>query len=96
MQRETVLATLKQHHVELQRLGVQSLALFGSVARDEARPDSDVDILVDLKPPVTFDRYMDVKLFLEDHLHTHVDLVTRKALKPELKETVEKEAIYVT
>jgi predicted nucleotidyltransferase len=83
-------------HQALKDLGVRSLALFGSVARDEATPTSDVDILVEFEPPITFDRYMDVKFYLEDHLGKKVDLVSWKSLKPQLKEMVEKEAIYVS
>ena len=78
---------------------------FGSVARDEATPSSDIDILVEFEPPITFDRYMDVKfyledhlgkIYLEDHLGKKVDLVRRKSLKPQLKEMIEKEAVYVS
>ena len=71
------------------------LAIFGSVARDEARPDSDVDILVEFEGSVTFDRYMDVKFYLEDLLETRVDLVSQRSLKPLIRSTVEQEAIYV-
>lgn len=96
MQRETILEFLKQHRSALQDLGARSLALFGSVARDEATPTSDIDILVDLEPPITFDRYMDIKFYLEDHLGKKVDLVSWKSLKPQLREIVEKEAVYVS
>ncbi len=96
MQRETILEFLKQHQTALKDLGVQSLALFGSVARDETTPTSDIDILVEFEPPITFDRYMDVKFYLEDHLGKKVDLVSWKALKPQLREIVEKEAVYVS
>jgi len=94
MKRDEVLSVLTSHWSELNRLGVQSLALFGSVARDEARPDSDVDIVVEFYAPSTFDRYMDVKFYLEDHLGKKVDLVSWKSLKPQLREVVEKEAVY--
>lgn len=95
MRRDTILSILTKHQLTLKKLGVKSLALFGSVARDEARPDSDVDFLVELEPPITFDRYMDVKFFLEDRLGTPVDLVSKGSLKPQIRELVEKEAIYV-
>ena len=95
MQRDEVIAILRNHYNNLRANGVTSLALFGSVARDEARYDSDVDILVDFEPPITFDRYMDVKLYLEEQLGAKVDLVTRKALKPQIRENVEQEAIHV-
>ncbi|WP_414546155.1 nucleotidyltransferase family protein [Nostoc sp. CCY0012] len=95
MQRDQILAILKQHQTVLKKLGVKSLALFGYVARDEATPVSDVDILVEFEPPVTFDRYMDVKFYLEDQFGTKVDLVTKKSLKPQIRALVEQEAIHV-
>jgi uncharacterized protein len=96
MQREDAIASLTSILTNLQSLGVLSLALFGSVARNEARADSDIDILVDLESPITFDRYMDVKLYLEEQLGSRVDLVTWKALKPQIRENVERDIIYVT
>ncbi len=95
MQREEVLSILKQNWTVLQQLGVRSLSIFGSIARDEARSDSDVDILVEFEPPITFDCYMDVKLYLEDQLGTRVDLVSRRSLKPQIRDVVEREAIHV-
>ena len=97
MNRDEILEILRAHRDELRkRFGVKSLAVFGSVARGEARPDSDVDILVEFEGRATFDRYMGLKFFLEDLLGRRVDLVTRKALKPRLRPYVEQEAIYVT
>lgn len=95
MQRDEVLRILIQHQQVLKEFGVKSLAIFGSVARDEARPDSDVDILVEFDGLATFDRYMDVKFYLEDRLGTRVDLVSRLMLKPLILSTVEQEAIDV-
>ncbi|WP_354636161.1 nucleotidyltransferase family protein [Planktothricoides raciborskii] len=95
MQREEVLRILGQNQQVLKDFGVKSLAIFGSVARDEATPDSDVDILVEFDRPVTFDLYMDVKFYLEDNLGTRVDLVSNLMLKPLIRSTVEQEAIYV-
>ena len=95
MQREQIIATLIQHQAVLKALGVRSLAVFGSVARNEATPSSDVDIVVEFESPVTFDRYMDVKFYLEDHLGSQVDLVSWKSLKPQIRAVVEQEAIHV-
>jgi uncharacterized protein len=95
MEREAVLAILVQSHLSLKDLGVKSLMLFGSVARNEATPDSDVDILAEFEPPITFDRYMDVKLYLEDKLGVRVDLVSLKSLKPQIRDVVEQGAIRV-
>lgn len=77
------------------KLKVKSLAVFGSVARDEAQPASDLDLLVEFDGPTTFDRYMDAKIFIEDLLNCPVDLVTRKGVRRELASSVEREAIRV-
>lgn len=95
MQRDRVLSILRDRWETLQNLGVASLALFGSVARDEAGENSDVDLLVEFELPLTFDRYMDVKFFLEDLLEKRVDLVTWRSLKPQLREEVTREVVYV-
>ncbi len=75
-----------------ERFGVRDLSVFGSVARDEASDQSDLDVLVDFVGTATFDGYMGLKLFLEDSLGVKVDLVTRAALKPRLRARVEAEA----
>lgn len=95
MQGDEVLAILTSHQEKIKSLGVKSLALFGSVARDEAGSESDVDILVDFEGIVTFDRYMELKFYLEDLLGTRVDLVSRRSLKPRVRPDVEREAIPV-
>lgn len=95
MQRSEVLQRLAAHKDDLIRMGVKTLAVFGSVARNEARPDSDVDVLVEFQGPATFNGYMDVKFFLEDLLGCPVDLVTRKSIRPGIKAQIESEAQYV-
>jgi hypothetical protein len=77
------------------RFGVTRLALFGSTARDMARTDSDVDILVAFDGPATSERYFGVLFFLEDLFGCGVDLVTEKALRAELRPFVETEAVNV-
>lgn len=96
MQREDILTRLRQHRTEIQGFGVKSLAIFGSVARDEATSESDVDLLVEFEGKVTFDRYMDLKFYLEDCLTVKVDLVTPKMLKPQIRQIVEREALLVS
>jgi len=76
-------------------MGVKTMAIFGSIARGEAREDSDVDVLVEFSRPATFDGYMSIKTHLESLLGRRVDLVTRRALKERMKPSVEQEAIYV-
>jgi predicted nucleotidyltransferase len=77
------------------RFGVIRLALFGSTARDSARVDSDIDILVSFDGPATSERYFGVQFLLEDLLGRPVDLVTEKALRPELRPFIEREAVHV-
>jgi predicted nucleotidyltransferase len=79
----------------VQRFGVVSLALFGSTARDEAVPGSDIDILVSFEGPATSERYFGVLFYLEDLLGRPIDLVTDKALRSELRPYVEREAVHV-
>ncbi len=78
-----------------QRFGVTDLALFGSTARAQAGPASDVDILVTFDGPATSSRYFGVQFYLEDLLGRPVDLVTDKALRSELRPFIEREAIHV-
>ncbi len=77
-------------------MGVISLALFGSAARSEARPDSNIDLLVELAPPLTFERYTRVNFYLEDLLGSRVDLVLPDTLKTRIRSSVLAEAICVT
>jgi uncharacterized protein len=93
---EPILGLLAHHQTALRMMDVLSLAIFGSGARDEARRDSDMDFLVELTEPMTFDRYMDVKFHLEDLLAKPIDLVTALLLKPQLRSIVERETIYAT
>lgn len=96
MKRDKVLEFLSSHRQELEtRFGVCSLALFGSVARDEAGPESDIDVLVEFRETPGLSEYMDLKFWLEDHLDWPVDLVMKTALKPWAKPVVEAEAIRV-
>jgi predicted nucleotidyltransferase len=96
MNRAKAVAMLTQSKPVLAaRYGVTSLALFGSTARDAARDNSDVDILVAFDRPATSERYFGVQFYLEDQLGLPVDLVTDKALRSELRPYIEKEAVHV-
>ncbi len=88
-----ILGKVKQD--ALTRFGATRLGLYGSTARDTATGSSDVDILVTFDGPATADRYFGLQFYLEDLLHCRVDLVTEKALRPELKPYVEQDLIYV-
>lgn len=96
MNRTKALQLLRDHMSTLvSEYGVRSLRLFGSMSRDEAREDSDIDILVSFDGPATSARYFGVQFYLEDLLGHPVDLVTDKALRSELRPYVEREALRV-
>ena len=96
MNRAEILTLLGRHKPELaRRFGVRSLALFGSRAREQPRPESDIDLLVAFDGPATSARYFGLQFFLEDLLQAPVDLVTQRALRPELRRYVERDAIDV-
>ncbi|NEQ19717.1 MAG: nucleotidyltransferase family protein [Microcoleus sp. SIO2G3] len=93
MKRDEVLAIVAAHRKQLQAMGVKSLELFGSVARDEAGPDSDVDFLVEFDRPVGLFEFNQVQLYLEDILGHPVDMGRPIAQREHLREPVLKEAI---
>jgi predicted nucleotidyltransferase len=91
---DEIKSTLKKHKIELEsRFNVSKIGVFGSYAREEEANTSDIDILVDLNEPIGWE-IIDLKEFLEEILEIEVDLVTVKALKPELSESILKEAVY--
>lgn len=96
MKRDEALAILSARRTELRgQYGVRSLALFGSVARDEAEAASDVDLLVEFETAPGFDGYMALKFRLEELLGCRVDLVMRRALLPRAELAVAREEIRV-
>ena len=96
MRSDEILQRLAACRQQLAEFHVKSLAVFGSVARRQARADSDVDVLVEFNGPARFDQYMNLKLFLEERLGRPVDLLTRKGIRPELLPSVQQEAVYVS
>ena len=87
---------MNEHKTNLtKQFAVTVLALFGSTAKDAASLDSDVDILVNFDGPATSKCYFGVQFYLEDLFGVSIDLVTEKALRPELRSYVKREAIYV-
>ena len=85
MQFNKIKNLLTSHREELYQLGGHHMAIFGSIARNEAAEGSDVDILVDFDSKKGLFGFADLKLYLEEILDCHVDLVTRRALHPALK-----------
>jgi predicted nucleotidyltransferase len=92
-----VMSTLRAHESELRGFGVCHAAVFGSVARGQAREDSDVDVLVDLDPerPIGVFEYARLKLFITELLGGSGDIVNRKTLKPLLRDNILAESVHV-
>jgi predicted nucleotidyltransferase len=93
--REEILALIEQNQTALRKLGVRRLGLFGSYARGEATPESDLDFVVELSDK-SFDAYMDLKNFLEELFRSRVDLVTVGSIKPRLLPIIQREAVYAS
>jgi len=92
--RDTILHTLRANRDDLRSYGVLSISLFGSVARGDAKPGSDIDVLVDLEDRVTLFGLVRLKRHLEDLLGRPVDVVPRDALRKEFRESVFSEEIH--
>ncbi|RYY77717.1 MAG: DNA polymerase subunit beta [Moraxellaceae bacterium] len=89
---KAILAGLKP---ELERrYHVQTLALFGSVVRDDFNAQSDVDILVDFSQPIGIE-FIDLAEYIEQQLNRRVDLVSRNAIKEPYYKAIEREIVYV-
>jgi predicted nucleotidyltransferase len=95
MDRETVLKVLAERRPEWEKYDVDSLAVFGSFARDEAGDSSDLDVLVEFRHEPTYRSYMGLKFYLEDLFGRTVDVVTPEGLRPQLRKLVEREALRV-
>jgi uncharacterized protein len=94
MKRSIALRILRKQRKELAaRYNVASLSLFRSIARDEARPDSAVDLLVEFSQPVGLFQFVELQQQLETLIGSKADLGTPRSLKPRLKERVLQEAI---
>lgn len=96
-QRDEIVEQLLRHRHRLDRFGVGSLSLFGSVVRNEARRDSDVDLLVHFEPghPRGLFEFVELKNVLEGLLGRPVDLITAANIKPRLRERILGEAVVV-
>jgi predicted nucleotidyltransferase len=93
MRRDEALRILREHKAELDAMDVRSLSVFGSVARDEAGPESDVDLLVEFARPVGYFHFFGVQEQLETWLKRRVDLVTPGGLKRQLRDRILAEAV---
>lgn len=96
MNKQVILTRLRDCRQDIrQRFSVRRLSVFGSVVRDEADDSSDVDVLVVFDRQANFDIFMELKFYLEDLLGMGVDLVTDKALRPQVRRAIEQEMIDV-
>ena len=91
--REEILRVLQQNSGAIKAHGVRRLGLFGSCARGENTPKSDLDFVVDFERK-SFDAYMDLKAFLEQLFGCRVDLVIADAIKPRLRTPILEGAIH--
>ncbi len=97
MTRNEAIERLMQNEDAIRALGATSLYLFGSVARDEAGGESDVDLFIDydLERRFSLVDLASIKFFLEDALAAEVDVTTRDSLHPRLKDKIETSAIRI-
>jgi hypothetical protein len=94
--REHIVSAIRNSTAKLRAFGVKSVALFGSFARGDFSPDSDVDILVEFEPDkTTYDNFIETCFYLEKLLNRRVELVTMEGLSPHIKPYVLKEIVYV-
>jgi predicted nucleotidyltransferase len=93
---EEAIAILRSHEQELRHRGVLHAALFGSVARGEAKPASDIDILIELEPdaPIDLFEYVGITHYLADLFPSRVDVANLSKLKPHVRPGAEHDAVY--
>jgi hypothetical protein len=96
MDKQDVIAVLQKNADALRARGIRHAALFGSVARGEARPDSDIDIMIELDPQAKIDvfQYAGIKMYIEGLFDAPVDVVDREALKQYVRAPATGDAIY--
>jgi hypothetical protein len=96
MNRQEILDRLRENEAALRAQGVAHAALFGSVARGESHPDSDIDIMVEIAPeiPMGVFQYVGIVHSIEDLFPVRVDVSNRVALKPHVRPSAERDAIY--
>ena len=96
MKRDQIMATLRAAEPELRRRGIRHAALFGSAARGEERPDSDIDILLEFEPGEegTVYDYVRLKEYVAGLFDGPVDVIDRDALKPHLRAPAGRDTVY--
>jgi predicted nucleotidyltransferase len=93
---QDAIAILRHHESALRARGITHAAVFGSIARGDSRPDSDVDIMVDIDPSahVTLFDYVGLKDYIASLFEGRVDVIDREALKPHLRVPATRDAVY--
>ena len=96
MKSDEILARLRENETSLRARGVKHAALFGSCARGDNRPDSDIDILIDLAPeaPIGVWEYAGLKAYIADLFEGPVDVVSHETLKPHIRPAATTDAVY--
>jgi predicted nucleotidyltransferase len=96
MDPEQIIATLRAHEAELRHRGIRHAALFGSVVRGEARPSSDIDLLIELDPSASIGvfEYVELADFIGGLFPVRVDIANRAKLRPYVRPQAEREAVY--
>lgn len=96
MNKRDAIKVLRRHEADLRARGIVHAALFGSVARDEAGPDSDIDIMIEFAPDASLDifAYVELKGFIESLFPGPVDVVNKAALKPHVRPPAAADSIY--
>lgn len=95
MDLKSISALFSLHKTDLHQRGVRSLSVFGSLARGNATPNSDMDVLVEFERPVGLFEFIRLKFYLEELTGFPVDLVTADAIHPALREVILSEAVHV-
>ena len=94
LQKKIQILQIHKDHLE-EKFYIKKIAIFGSFAVGKQKQGSDIDIMIELHQPIGFFKFLEMEEMLAHLLGRRVDLVTKKALKPAIKKTVLKEAIYV-
>ncbi len=96
LDKNSIQETLKNLKVDINSFGVETIHIFGSVARNDAKSSSDLDVLVKFKPgKKNFDNFMNLTFFLEDVFGVKVDLITIDSINGSFKKSVEEDSILI-